>query len=241
MRHLSYSEAPYFRTPTLCLPRSTHLHGQQLARRNREEKKCAWSAMGTIKEVAQIMSGKKIGADLFNSTVLPAPCDASETWAENNTFTMMMARAQRALERTLLNINSREHISRNLRSTDMRLMSGIRDAVVYTGDTKKRFAGHAVRRRTTGGPLASRRGIHETLSAHLAVLHRYGETPWRKAQEATGQHWVQIAQDQQHRLNGDHGATEAVIFTPVNHRRLRQRATPTYAVKTTFNSISHDN
>ncbi|PIO66122.1 hypothetical protein TELCIR_12177 [Teladorsagia circumcincta] len=59
---------------------------------------------------------------------------------------MMMTREQRALERTLLNINRREQISRNLRSTDMRLMSGIRDVAVYMRDAKKRWARHLVRR-----------------------------------------------------------------------------------------------
>ncbi|KAK6035401.1 hypothetical protein COOONC_27093 [Cooperia oncophora] len=57
-----------------------------------------------------------------------------------------LTRAQRALERTLLNINRREQRCRNLHSTDMRSMSGILDAVVYAWNAKKRWAGHVVRR-----------------------------------------------------------------------------------------------
>ncbi|PIO72552.1 hypothetical protein TELCIR_05509 [Teladorsagia circumcincta] len=107
-------------------------------------KKCAWSTMGSIKEAAHLISNKNIRADLFNPTVLPADCYASETWAEKNSA-MIMTRAQRALEWTLPNINRREKISRNLRSTGMRLMSGIRNAAVYTWDAKKRWIGHVVR------------------------------------------------------------------------------------------------
>ncbi|KAK6036107.1 hypothetical protein COOONC_26388 [Cooperia oncophora] len=105
-------------------------------------KKCAWTAMGRIREAAQLISDRKIRAALFDSTVLPALCYASETWAENKASTLMLTRAQRALERTLLNINRREQRCRNLRSTDMRSMSGILDAVVYAWNAKKRWAGH---------------------------------------------------------------------------------------------------
>ncbi|PIO74242.1 WD domain, G-beta repeat protein [Teladorsagia circumcincta] len=45
-------------------------------------KKCAWSAIGSIKEAAQLITDKKIRADLFNSTVLPALWYASETGGE---------------------------------------------------------------------------------------------------------------------------------------------------------------
>ncbi|PIO53835.1 hypothetical protein TELCIR_24815 [Teladorsagia circumcincta] len=69
-------------------------------------KKWAWSVMGSIKEAAQLIMGKKTRADLFNLTVLRALCYASETWSENKTYTMMLSRAQRVLERTLLNINA---------------------------------------------------------------------------------------------------------------------------------------
>ena len=109
-------------------------------------KKCAWTAMGRIREAAQLISDRKIRAALFDSTVLPALCYASETWAENKASTLMLTRAQRALERTLLNVNRREQRSRNLRSTDMRSMSGIHDAVAYAWEAKKRWAGHVVRR-----------------------------------------------------------------------------------------------
>ncbi|KAK6061298.1 hypothetical protein COOONC_01036 [Cooperia oncophora] len=82
-------------------------------------KKCAWTAMGRIKEAAQLISDRKIRA-LFDSTVLPALRYASETWAENKASTLVLTRAQRTLERTLLNINRREQRCRNLHSIDMR-------------------------------------------------------------------------------------------------------------------------
>ncbi|KAK6038711.1 hypothetical protein COOONC_23784, partial [Cooperia oncophora] len=119
---------------------------KQLTRRYNRRKKCAWTAMGRIREAAQLISDRKIRAALFDSTVLPALCYASETWAENKASTLMLTRAQRALERTLLNINRREQRCRNLHSTDMRSMSGILDAVVYAWNAKKRWAGHVVRR-----------------------------------------------------------------------------------------------
>uniref|UniRef100_A0A7I4YFX0 Endonuclease-reverse transcriptase n=1 Tax=Haemonchus contortus TaxID=6289 RepID=A0A7I4YFX0_HAECO len=58
----------------------------------------------------------------------------------------MLVRAQRALERTLLEINRAKQRSLNLCSVDMRSMSGIRDAEVYAWNAKKRWAGHVVRR-----------------------------------------------------------------------------------------------
>ncbi|XGW14064.1 hypothetical protein V3C99_000397 [Haemonchus contortus] len=109
-------------------------------------RRSAWAAIGNIREAAHLISDKKIRADLFDSTVLPALCYASETWAKTNTSTLMLVRAQRALERTLLEINRAKQRSLNLCSADMRSMSGIRDAEKYAWNAKKRWAGYVVRR-----------------------------------------------------------------------------------------------
>ncbi|XGW18240.1 hypothetical protein V3C99_002677 [Haemonchus contortus] len=48
-------------------------------------RRCARAAIGKIKEAPHLVSDKKARVDLFDSTVLPALCYASETWAENKT------------------------------------------------------------------------------------------------------------------------------------------------------------
>ncbi|XGW20478.1 hypothetical protein V3C99_003905 [Haemonchus contortus] len=160
-------------------------------------RRCAWAAIGNIKEAAHLVSDKKVRADLFDSTVLPALCYASETWAENRASTLMLVRAQRALERTLLKINRAKQRSLNLRSADMRSMSGIRDAEVYAWNAKKRWAGHVVRRTddrwTTRVTFWYPREIKRTLGRPAT---RWSD-PLKKLQGNDGQHWSQTAQDRQ--------------------------------------------
>uniref|UniRef100_A0A7I4YY58 Endonuclease-reverse transcriptase n=1 Tax=Haemonchus contortus TaxID=6289 RepID=A0A7I4YY58_HAECO len=160
-------------------------------------RRCAWAAIGNIREAAHLVSDKKVRADLFDSTVLPALCYASETWAENKTPTLMLARAQRALERTLLKINRAKQRSLNLRSADMRSMSGIRDAEVYAWNAMKRWAGHVARRTddrwTTRVTFWYPREIKRT---HGRPATRWSDS-LKKLQGNDGQHWSQTAQDRQ--------------------------------------------
>ncbi|XGW01095.1 hypothetical protein V3C99_013783 [Haemonchus contortus] len=160
-------------------------------------RRCAWAVIGNTKEAAHLVSDKKVRADLFDSTVLPALCFASETWAENKTLTLMLVRAQRALERTLLKINRAKQRSLNLCSADMRSMSGIRDAEVYAWNAKKRWAGHVVRRTddrwTTRVTFWYPREIKRTLSRPAT---RWSDS-LKKLQGNDGQHWSQTAQDRQ--------------------------------------------
>ncbi|XGW28116.1 hypothetical protein V3C99_008152 [Haemonchus contortus] len=90
-----------------------------------------------------------------------------------------VVRAQRALERTLLKINRAKQRSLNLRSANMRSMSGIRDAEKYAWNAKKRWAGHLVRRTddrwTTRVTLWYSRAQCR-LNAQLAVLQQDGVT-----------------------------------------------------------------
>nr|CDJ95062.1 unnamed protein product [Haemonchus contortus] len=160
-------------------------------------RRCAWAAIGNIKEAAHLVSDKKARADLFDSTVLPALCYASETWAENKRSTLMLVGAQRALERTLLKINLAKQRSLNLRSADMRSMSGIRDAEVYAWNAKKRWAGHVVRRAddrwTTRVTFWYLREVKCTLGRPAT---RWSDS-LKKLQGNDGQHWSQTAQDRQ--------------------------------------------
>ena len=80
----------------------------------------AWAAMNNIKEAAHLVTDPKIRTQLFDSTVLPALCYGAETWADNKTFTMLITRSQRALERVLLNTNPFQQYEEGLRSTDLR-------------------------------------------------------------------------------------------------------------------------
>nr|CDJ86236.1 endonuclease-reverse transcriptase HmRTE-e01 [Haemonchus contortus] len=158
-------------------------------------RRCAWAAIGGIKEAAHLVSDKKVRADLFDSTVLPALCYASETWAENKKSTLMLVRAQRAPERTLLKINRAKQRNLNLRSADMRSMSGIRDAEKYAWNAKKRWVGHVIRRTD------DRWTTHVTFWYPREIKRTPGSpaTRWsdslKKLQGNVGQHWSQTAQD----------------------------------------------
>ncbi|VDO68062.1 unnamed protein product [Haemonchus placei] len=93
-------------------------------------KRRRWMAMESIKEAAQLASDKKIRAELFDSRytlVLPAFCYASDMWTENRTSELVLVSAQRAVERTMLKINLAMQRSLNLRSADIRSMTGIRN------------------------------------------------------------------------------------------------------------------
>ncbi|XGW33758.1 hypothetical protein V3C99_017869 [Haemonchus contortus] len=137
-------------------------------------RRCAWAAIGNIKEAAHLVSDKKVRADLFDSTVLPVLCYASETWAENKTSTLMLVRAQRALERTLLKINrAKQRSSTSAAQTCAQCPASVTSKCTR-GTQRNDGQGTWLDARTTGGPLASRSGTHVRLNAHLAVLQRDG-------------------------------------------------------------------
>ncbi|VDO42799.1 unnamed protein product [Haemonchus placei] len=125
----------------MCVPRKTHLHGQQLVYRDYEVQKMLWAKMGNIEGAAHLVSDKKIRTDLSDPAVLPALCYASETLAVGKTSTPTLIRAQRALERTLPNTNRTLQRSLNCRSADM--LS--RSILVYAWNAKKRWSGYVVR------------------------------------------------------------------------------------------------
>lgn len=154
----------------------------------------AWAALANIREATHLITDKKIRANLFDSTVLPALCYASETWADNKTSATTMTRTQRALERSLLGTNRREQREKNLRSTDLRQQSGIRDVASYMSKSKLRWAGHVVRRTddrwTTRMTFWYPRDIKRTLGRPAT---RWSDT--LKSINTPGSHWSQLAQD----------------------------------------------
>lgn len=154
----------------------------------------AWATMKNIKEAALLINDKKIRAQLFDSTVLPALCYGAETWADNKTINTHINTTQRALERSLLGTNRREQYERQLKSADLRKQSGIRDAVTYIRKAKHRWAGHLVRR--TDDRWTSRttfwypRDVKRTIGRPAT---RWSDT--FKCLNTPDRHWLQIATD----------------------------------------------
>jgi hypothetical protein len=106
----------------------------------------AWAAFSTIRDAARLVKDKDLRANLFDSSVLPALCYGSETWANNKTSTAAITRTQRGLERALLGHSRRSQWEQGLRSADLRQQSGIHDAAQYSAKAKHRWAGHVMRR-----------------------------------------------------------------------------------------------
>ncbi|KAK6009478.1 hypothetical protein OSTOST_25586, partial [Ostertagia ostertagi] len=61
-------------------------------------KRAAWAAFGSIREVTDQVNDPELKASIFNASVLPAMCYATETWPNNKTIAKAMQTAHRALE-----------------------------------------------------------------------------------------------------------------------------------------------
>ncbi|KAK6057036.1 hypothetical protein COOONC_05452 [Cooperia oncophora] len=64
-------------------------------------KRAAWAAMARIREVTNEIQDPLVRANLFDASVLPALCYATETWATNKGVDKSLRTVHRALERSL--------------------------------------------------------------------------------------------------------------------------------------------
>ncbi|VDM58419.1 unnamed protein product [Angiostrongylus costaricensis] len=94
-------------------------------------KRVAWEAFKSIGEVVRKTKNSQLRAHLFDSTVLPALTYASETWSMREQHERSFSFIEHEVERTTLGASRIEQVGDGIRSSDHRLRSKIKDAVLY--------------------------------------------------------------------------------------------------------------
>ena len=105
-----------------------------------------WATISNIMPVISSSTDRNLKSNLFNTHVLPAITYASETWTLTAASERHLKVTQAALERKLVGISLREQRDRLLHNSDIRVLSGAKDAVTYADHAKHRWAGHVMRR-----------------------------------------------------------------------------------------------
>ncbi|KAE9420516.1 hypothetical protein Angca_003036, partial [Angiostrongylus cantonensis] len=85
-------------------------------------------------------------AHFFDSMVLPALMYASETWSlRRKQVERSLSIIERAVEKTMLGVSLFTQVRDGIQSSDLRQRSKIKDAVLYSKQSKIRWAGHVMR------------------------------------------------------------------------------------------------
>ncbi|KAE9415004.1 hypothetical protein Angca_009897, partial [Angiostrongylus cantonensis] len=108
--------------------------------------RAAWGAFKSIEDVVKRTNNTRLHAHLFDSTVLPALTYASETWSLRKQDERSLSVIERAVERTMIGVYRFTQVRDGIRISDLRLQSKIKDAVLYTKQSKMRQAEHVMRR-----------------------------------------------------------------------------------------------
>lgn len=88
---------------------------------------------------------RKIHANFFDTTVLPAFCYTAETWVEISTMSRILRTTHRALKKRLLEYNWHTQYLARMRSSDLWNLSHLGDPGEYTSIAKHRWAGNIMR------------------------------------------------------------------------------------------------
>ncbi|KAE9419886.1 hypothetical protein Angca_003293, partial [Angiostrongylus cantonensis] len=107
--------------------------------------RAAWGALKSIEDVVKRTKNTRVRAYLFESTVLPALTYASETWSLRKQDERSLSVIERAVERAMLRVSRFTQVEDEIRSSDLRQRSKIKDAVLYAKQSKIRWAGHVMR------------------------------------------------------------------------------------------------
>ncbi|VDM55497.1 unnamed protein product [Angiostrongylus costaricensis] len=108
-------------------------------------KRAAWGAFKSIEDVMRKTKNTRLRAHFFDSTVLHALTYASKTWSLRKQDKRSLSVIERAVERTVLGVSHSTQVRDGIRSYDLRQRSKIKDAVLYTKESKIRCAGHVMR------------------------------------------------------------------------------------------------
>ncbi|EYC13753.1 hypothetical protein Y032_0042g502 [Ancylostoma ceylanicum] len=106
----------------------------EIARRGR----AGWAAYNSIISLLDDTKDQKLRTDLFNSTVLPALCYASETWALTKIIETQLRSTQISIERHMVGLSLRQQKERHLHNLDVRAMWKVHDAVLHADESKPR-------------------------------------------------------------------------------------------------------
>ncbi|EYB94849.1 hypothetical protein Y032_0167g94 [Ancylostoma ceylanicum] len=132
--------------------------------------RAGWAAYNPIKSVLENTKDLKLLADLSNSTVLPALCHASETWALTEIAEIQLRSTQISIERRTLRLSLRQQKKRHLHNTDVRALSKVHDAVLHADESKHRYAGDLMRCKDERWSSAALRWYPRAKNDHAADL-----------------------------------------------------------------------
>ncbi|KAE9420236.1 hypothetical protein Angca_009503, partial [Angiostrongylus cantonensis] len=107
--------------------------------------RAAWGAFKSIEGVVKRTKNTQLRAHLSDSAVLPAITYASETWSLRKQDERSLSVIESAIERTMLGVSRFTQVRDEIRCSDIRQRSKIKDAVLYAKQWKMRCAGHAMR------------------------------------------------------------------------------------------------
>ncbi|VDO91831.1 unnamed protein product [Heligmosomoides polygyrus] len=100
-----------------------------------------------VEEMLWQVKDAALRPSIFNSSILPAMCYATENWPDNKTIARAMQTERRALERCLLRTSLRQQWQEGLRSSELPEKSQLADPLQYMKKSKYRWAGHLLRRK----------------------------------------------------------------------------------------------
>ncbi|KAE9421072.1 hypothetical protein Angca_008767, partial [Angiostrongylus cantonensis] len=107
--------------------------------------RAAWEAFKSIEDVVKGTKNTRLRAHLFVSMVLSALMYASETWSLRKQDERSLSVMERVVERTMRVVSRFTQVRDGIRSSDLRQRSKIKYAVLYTKQSKIRWAGHVMR------------------------------------------------------------------------------------------------
>uniref|UniRef100_A0A0K0D769 Reverse transcriptase domain-containing protein n=1 Tax=Angiostrongylus cantonensis TaxID=6313 RepID=A0A0K0D769_ANGCA len=110
----------------------------ELSRRKR-------AAFKSMEDVVKRTKNTRLRAHLFDSTFLPVLTCASETWSLRKQDERSLSVIERAVERTMLGVSRITQMRDEIRCSDLRERSKVKNAVLYAKPSKIRQAGHLMR------------------------------------------------------------------------------------------------
>ncbi|KAE9418823.1 hypothetical protein Angca_008955, partial [Angiostrongylus cantonensis] len=108
-------------------------------------KRAGWGAFKSIEDGVKRAKNTRLRAHLFDSTVLPALTYGSETWSLPKQDERTLSVIERAVERRILGVSRFTQVRDEIRSSDLRQRSKIKNALLYAKQSKIRLAGHVMR------------------------------------------------------------------------------------------------
>ncbi|WKY03659.1 hypothetical protein Q1695_004984 [Nippostrongylus brasiliensis] len=164
----------------------------EIARRRR----AAWAAFSSIREVTDQVKDAGLRASIFNASVLPAMCYATETWPDNKAVAKDMQTTHRALERCFLKTSLRQQRQQGIRSSELREKSQLADPLQYMKKSKHRWAGHLLRRKDDRWSLRVTEWLPRDHKRPLGrPPTRWADSFAKSFRERSLPHWMQVARD----------------------------------------------